>query len=442
MIARRFVAWACAATAAVAIGRVAGVAADGQPPVTLGRTITPETLPVVLVKQAGMSLPVDGGAPGRLRIERGPGGGNIFAFLSLSLNGQYIWITAPLATLPQEQAERRRHLLAMLSANAEDDGVHFGLAGDEIQSPRAVDNREAISPPAFGREIDGFFRVMIKTNLLWNVTKWGDAGAAQPSTTKPPSLLCLRRLGLRRPERRRPSSVPPRAAGDVGGALTMRPLSLPGPVRLLGSVALLTSVFLLAAGAFPRARRRTGPQRPAGKRPRAGRDRGARRRAGGQLPGAAARARRPRFRGRAPGLHDDELPCRYRDGSNLNVLAPLRAWKDDSVGARGGPPRPPARDDRASADARLRPPDARRRPVGGADPVPLDNRDLRPANVREQIDFLFEHVRRTEPLWNPYRLPVPARPRTGPAGMDAAGMDAQRAWMPRAWTEGTESTPK
>ena len=173
MIGRRFFGCVLAAVAAVGVGRVAGVAADGQPTPALGATITLETLPV-LAKEAGLE-PREGTAPGQLRIARGSGGGSLYAYVSLSTNGQYVWISVPLATLPPDQkSEWRKHLLAMLGANAEDDGVHFGLVKDEIQLQRAVDNR-AISPAAFGREVDNFFRVMIHTNRVWNVTKWGDA---------------------------------------------------------------------------------------------------------------------------------------------------------------------------------------------------------------------------------------------------------------------------
>ena len=105
------------------------------------------------------------------------------------------------------------------------------------------------------------------------------------------------------------------------------------------------------------------------------------------------------------------------DGSKLNVFAPLRAWPDAAAvpedvllgllraTAEYGPTR-----------AYVLP------SASGAAWVgllrSLDNRDLRPANVREQIDLLFEQVRRTEDLWNPERWPGAAHPASPPA-MDA-----------------------
>jgi len=197
MVVRRVFAWVLAAGVAAVVGRAAVVAADGQPAPVAGSTVTFETLPALL-KAAGLE-PRDGGAPGRLRIDRGGGGGGFYAFLALSPNSQYVWISSPLADLPKERPLPRARLFEMLAANAEDDGVHFALVGDTIHLLRAVDNRGLV-PAAFGREVDTFFGVLVKTNRSWNVSRWGGApvpGAAMgdappagpetpPEATKPP----------------------------------------------------------------------------------------------------------------------------------------------------------------------------------------------------------------------------------------------------------------
>ena len=196
MVARRVFGWVLAAGVAVVVARAAGVSADGQPAPVAGSTVTFETLPALL-KAAGLE-PRDGGSPGRLRIDRGGGGGGFYAFLALSPNGQYVWISTPLADLPKERPLPRGRLLEMLAANAADDGVHFALVGNTLHLLRAVDNRGLV-PAAFGREIDTFFGVLVKTNLSWNVTRWsgaptpgagmGDAppaGAPTPPEPAPP----------------------------------------------------------------------------------------------------------------------------------------------------------------------------------------------------------------------------------------------------------------
>lgn len=98
------------------------------------------------------------------------------------------------------------------------------------------------------------------------------------------------------------------------------------------------------------------------------------------------------------------------DGSKLNVFAPLRAWKDTAAVPEE------ALLGLLRATAEYGP--TRAYVLPAADGTPwvglvraLDNRDLRPVNVREQIDFLFEHVRLTEAFWNPERWAGAARPR-------------------------------
>jgi len=110
------------------------------------------------------------------------------------------------------------------------------------------------------------------------------------------------------------------------------------------------------------------------------------------------------------------------DGSKLNVFAPLRAWKDLAAVPEE------ALLGLLRATAEYGPTRAYVLPTEQGVPWvglvrSLDNRDLHPSNVREQIDFLFEHVRRTEDLWNPERWAGAAHPEA-PAATPA--MDGSR----------------
>ena len=110
------------------------------------------------------------------------------------------------------------------------------------------------------------------------------------------------------------------------------------------------------------------------------------------------------------------------DGSKLNVFSPLRAWKD-----LGAVPEE-ALLGLLRATGEYGPTRAYVLPT--AQGVPwvglvrsLDNRDLHPSNVREQIDFLFE---RSPPHGGPLEPRALGRRRAPPRSPSPPAMDAGR----------------
>jgi len=89
----------------------------------------------------------------------------------LSPDGRYLWLSAPLARLPERRPLPAEFLVGMLASNSGDGGYQFLLVGDLLVLARVVDNR-ALRPDIVRRELSGLLDAAREGSPLWNTEAW------------------------------------------------------------------------------------------------------------------------------------------------------------------------------------------------------------------------------------------------------------------------------
>jgi len=99
--------------------------------------------------------------------------------VSLSTNGQYIWLNSPLGQLPEgANVVPQEKFTALMQKNFDNGPAYFAYrpASRRIYYLQPINNVN-VTPKTLRAELDAFCKDIVDTEMLWNTKKWNIAAA-------------------------------------------------------------------------------------------------------------------------------------------------------------------------------------------------------------------------------------------------------------------------